>query len=38
MHKYCHIILFAIYFLKNEQKKTKKKKKKIGKWLYSITL
>ena len=35
MHKYCHIILFAIYFLKNEQKK---KKKKIGKWLYSITL
>ena len=36
MHKYCHIILFAIYFLKNEQKK--KKKKKIGKWLYSITL
>ena len=37
MHKYCHIILFAIYFLKNEQKK-KKKKKKIGKWLYSITL
>ena len=37
MHKYCHIILFAIYFLKNEQKK-QKKKKKIGKWLYSITL
>ena len=37
MHKYCHIILFAIYFLKNEQK-NKKKKKKIGKWLYSITL
>ena len=36
MHKYCHIILFAIYFLKNEPKK--KKKKKIGKWLYSITL
>ena len=36
MHKYCHIILLAIYFLKNEQKK--KKKKKIGKWLYSITL
>ena len=24
MHKYCHIILFAIYFLKNEQKKKKK--------------
>ena len=27
MHKYCHIILFAIYFLKSEQKKKKKKKK-----------